>query len=257
MTVEKEVSGVARELIEKARAGDGQAFSLIVEQSQPRLEALVYLRLGPKLRRLVEVQDVLQETYLRAFQSFSSFTYQGEAALFHWLETVCGRVIQDLGRHFSRKKRKGRAADDRILPAESSRGLANGILDLLPSPLTSPTRMLRREERFDRLEKGLNSLTAEQREVLILARVELLPVSEIASRMGRSAEAVGMLLLRATRKVRAVLDTTESWHLSPERLGGLLAPGSKEAASENGAGGGGASAGSGAPPEERGSQHPQ
>jgi RNA polymerase sigma-70 factor (ECF subfamily) len=228
--------GISRDLVEKARAGDGEAFSLIAERSRPRLEALAYLRLGPYLRRRVEVDDVLQETYLRAYQLLNRFKYQGEAALLRWLEVICKHVIQDLGRYFSRKRRRAKVFNWAPL-AESSGRLADGILDLLPAPVTSPSRALRREERFDRLEKALDSLSDEHREVLILARVQLLRPGEIAARMGRSEDAVAMLLLRAARKLRAILVDTESWHLPAERLEELLRPPRKDAASGNGAGG--------------------
>jgi RNA polymerase sigma-70 factor (ECF subfamily) len=231
-----EDSTISREVIEKAQAGDERAFAIIVEISRPGLEALAYLRMGPQLRRFVEVDDVLQETYLRAYRLLRQFQYRDAAGLLSWLQAILENAVRDLARFCARKKRGGKQLNAPQKGGESSENGASGLLDLLPSPLASPSRVFRRQERFERVEKALNALSPEHREVLILARIQELPIHEIASRMNRSTDAVSMLLLRATQKMRAALPPTDSWHLPAGRIEGLAAWGDASDGSE-GAGG--------------------
>ena len=76
--------------------------------------------------------------------------------------------------------------------------------------------MLRREERFERLQKALESLPPDYREAIRLSRIEGLKTVEIAERMGRSREAVKQLIFRALRRLRESFGDTESLHL-PDR----------------------------------------
>ena len=68
-----------RELVERARAGERTAFDLLVARYQRRLLRLV-LRL---LRDPAEAEDVVQETFLKAYRALPRF--RGEAAFYTWL----------------------------------------------------------------------------------------------------------------------------------------------------------------------------
>jgi RNA polymerase sigma factor (sigma-70 family) len=72
---------------------------------------------------------------------------------------------------------------------------------------------MRREERWERLEKSLAALSPDHREVIRLARIEGLEVREIAARMGRTPSAVKNLLLRALKELKRSFGDTESLRL--------------------------------------------
>ncbi len=80
----------------------------------------------------------------------------------------------------------------------------------------SPSRDLRRGERFDRLEQAIERLSADHREVVLLTRIEGLALAAVARRMGRSEEATKKLLWRALRELRRHFGDTESLSL-PDR----------------------------------------
>jgi RNA polymerase sigma-70 factor (ECF subfamily) len=183
--------------IQKARDGDRGAFEELFVSYRPRIKALVESRLGTHLRQAVDVEDLLQETFLRAFESISRFRWQNEGSFFRWLSGIAVNMI-----------RKEASARRHSTLFEDGQVATSGA---------SPSKILRREERFDRLDRALNALSPEHRQVILLARVKGLPVGEIARRMNRSPNAVSLLLLRATRKLRAVFGETESFHL-PHRL---------------------------------------
>jgi RNA polymerase sigma-70 factor (ECF subfamily) len=95
-------------------------------------------------------------------------------------------------------------------------------VERLPSPPSqiSAGRALRREERFERLEKALRGLSPDHREVIVLARIEGLQMKEIAERLGRSNSAVKNLLLRALKELKSSFGDTESFHLPDRSLKG-------------------------------------
>jgi len=183
-------------LLDRARSGDRRAFDELVELHRPRLEALIESRLGKEIRRAVEPGDVLQETLLRAFSSIARFDPRGSGSFLRWLGGITEHVILN----FARK-----AGHEAVLPLEQD----------LPGGGVSPSKALRRGERFDRLEDALARLSPEHRQVIVLARVEGLTTGEIAARMDRSEGAVRHLLIRALRSLRASFGDTESFHLPP------------------------------------------
>ena len=58
-------------------------------------------------------------------------------------------------------------------------------------------RFLMNEEELDKLEKAMDKLKPEHREVIVLAKIDRLSYKEIGERLSKSADAAGHLLLRA------------------------------------------------------------
>lgn len=188
-------------LISKARRGDRSAFDELAERLRGRLLGFIRTRLGHRLRRQFEPEDILQGTFLKAFGSLERFECRGKGSLFGWLATIAEYEIRGLGR---------------------SQKLDALPLDEDPSgSAPSPSRIVRREERFDRLESALDSLGADHRTVIRLARIEGLQIAEVARRMDRSPGAVRHLLLRALQKMRQEFGgETHSFGLPGRVLGG-------------------------------------
>ena len=69
-----------------------------------------------------------------------------------------------------------------------------------------------------RLQSALDQLSPEYRRVLRGVLVEKLPLTEIAGRMGRTPNAISILLLRANRKLREVVGDTHSLGLPATQL---------------------------------------
>lgn len=186
-------------LIERAQAGDRDAFGRLIEEHRERLEEVVRIRLGPHLRGRLEVEDVLQEAFLKAFQSVDRFHPQGHDSFFNWLRGIAENLLLHHARQHQRTKQFGLPGD----VADSG---------------TSPSRGMRQEERFERLQSALESLSRDHREVILLARVEGLAMKEIAERLQRSPNAVVQLLWRALKNLREAFGETESLHLPARRL---------------------------------------
>jgi RNA polymerase sigma-70 factor (ECF subfamily) len=186
-----------RLLIERAQAGEREAFEALAEAQRERLTALIGRRLGAELRARATVEDVLQETLLRAFRAIGRFAPQdGDASrsFFRWLSGIALKVILEI----AARGRKERAIE----------------LDFeVPAREVSPSRKLQRQERLERLERSIARLEPDYRTVLTLVRLQGVPGNEAARRLGRSPNAVSHLLLRALRRLREVFGDTESLRL--------------------------------------------
>jgi RNA polymerase sigma-70 factor (ECF subfamily) len=184
-------------LVERAREGDRPAFDELVKRYRGRIAGHIKARLGGYLRSRVDVDDLLQEVLLRAFSSLSQFHWSGDQAFFRWLGTIARNVVHEVARREQREL---------ILPSE----------DVLEAREISPRHALERGERFDRLEKAIERLTPEHREVILMARIRRLPIQEVAARMNRTPDAIAQLLRRALKKLKSEFGDTESLSL-PDR----------------------------------------
>lgn len=188
-------------ILEKARTGDRSAFESLVAECRATIEGHVRTRIGTYLRDKVSPEDVLQEAYARAWKSIAGLRGQDERAVRGWFKTIAEHVILDfVSRH--------RRTDVIFLPEPRDP----------VHPQASPSKVLRREERFVRLREALDSLSPEHREVVVLVRIEGLKIKEAAERMNRTPNAVVKLLSRALQKLKDAFGDTESLHLPPRRL---------------------------------------
>src|SRR5262249_7021711 len=94
------------DLIARIEQGDESAFTPLFEKYQKRLALLIHYKLGHELRRLADVDDVLQETFLEAFRDINRFRYEKPGAFFSWLSRIADHVIADAARFHGRQKRR-------------------------------------------------------------------------------------------------------------------------------------------------------
>ena len=186
-------------LVCQAQAGDRQAFDSLVERYREEVGAVIRSRLAEHLRQAVEVEELVQETMVRGFKSLKRFRWRGEGSFNAWLCAVAKHVV--------------------LKAVEQRRQYQSlEITDSVPAAGASPSRAMRRDERFDRLQAAIHDLSADHREVIWLARIDKLPFKAIAVRMNRSPGAVKLLLLRALRELKQRFGDTRSLHLPDRRL---------------------------------------
>lgn len=125
------------------------------------------------------VDDVVQEIFLVVHRKLPEF--EGRAALKTWLFAIVRRVVSDHRR--SRKRKPSEATDD---------------LDHLGEHESSESKV----EAFDLVNRLLEELDEEKREVFVLAELEELTMAEISEMTGVNANTVAARL-RAARKVFA------------------------------------------------------
>jgi RNA polymerase sigma-70 factor (ECF subfamily) len=187
-------------LVERVQKGDREAFSLLFEKYRNRLAVIIHCRLGANLRRDADVDDVLQETMLRAFRNIDGFEYKAPGSFMSWLARIAEHVIVDLARSQNRQKRAGEHVRFR---SESNPGGPE------PADSYTPSRIFRENESLGKFVETLGSLPEDYRRVILLAKVEGLTTSEVAQRLEKSNEATSLLLHRAIKRLRALHEGRE------------------------------------------------
>lgn len=185
-------------LLEKARTGDRQALSDAFGKCRRRLAVLIYFKLGPRERARGEVEDLVQETILRGFRDLDRFTYESPGALLKWLSSIADHVIVDRVRYHQRDCRAGEEVRFR---SESN--------PLGPEPADSqtPSRVFARSEAVERLLGRLEELPDQYRQAILMAKVEGISTAEMAERLGKSREAVALLVYRAVKRFREICES--------------------------------------------------
>lgn len=170
------------------------------EKNRAAVQQLIVAR-GTQLRQFVlahlsnhsEVQDVLQDIYLRYLQVPHVESIRSPEA---YLFTIARHVIQQHGlRH--------RAA------APTRTDLSELLADSPAEPAFDPTLQFAAEQTAERLESALNLLSAKCRAVFLLHRRDGLSIDEISTRLGISKPMVKKYLFRTLLRLRQQLSSTD------------------------------------------------
>ncbi len=182
------------------RAGDQDALVKFLETNRESLLAFIRSRIGTKLQKKVEPEDVLQEASIEALRSFEQTDLTNWDPL-NWLFQICERKIIDAHRrYFASKKRD--ASREAALPAGSDQA---GIADLLAASMTTPSAAFSRDQRQLRMLAALDTLPETEREALRLRYLVGLPSKEIAQKFGKSDGATRVMISRALSKLQEML----------------------------------------------------
>jgi RNA polymerase sigma-70 factor (ECF subfamily) len=182
---ESDLTAVAR-----ACDGDSDAFRSLVERHSRYVFNVAY-RLTASAS---DAEDVVQTTFLRAYQQLSRF--QARADFRTWLHRITVNCSIDLIR--ARRHREV-AQDPGDLEASTDAGGA-------PVAVPGPERLLLSAEIRNRVAAGMAELSASERLAFTLRHVEGLPIKDVARAMGLKTEAAKNSIFRAVRKMRAVLE---------------------------------------------------
>lgn len=182
-------------LVTLAREGDETALNQLCRVYAARVLWLVRLRMGKELRSKLESMDVVQDVLIYAVRDLGDFTYKTEGDFVRWLSGVVENRIRDnLDKLHADKRdirKEVRLNSDRIAAGDSFVGAAE------PIDTKTPSAIMSKSEDFDRLAKAIDTLKPEYREVIVLTKIEGLSYQDIGDKLGKSADAVRMLVSRA------------------------------------------------------------
>jgi len=167
-------------LVERAKGGDREALDLLFTRYLPSLRRWASGRLPRWTRDLMETDDLVQETVIRALKRIDQFESRHEGALQAYLRQAIVNRIRDEVRRAKRS------------PIET--GLDDNASDHAASPLENAIGA----EALERYEAALARLRPEEREAIV-ARVEMDgSYQEVAQALGKpSADAARMAVSRA------------------------------------------------------------
>ena len=159
-----------RALITAAVSGDQDAFAGLVRLHQARLRGLVALSLSER----DEVLEVVQESFVDAWRALDRFDQRREFG--PWLRTICrNRTLKFLRDRLPRRRRELALVDELLIAA----------------PVSEPG-----DDRLAALRRCLEQLDADHRRLLEQRFAEGAAVQDLALALGKSPNAVSMILLR-------------------------------------------------------------
>jgi RNA polymerase sigma-70 factor, ECF subfamily len=193
-----------------AAAGDDAALASLAAQGDQDAFARIMRRYNQRLYRLAvsvmgdasEAEDVLQESYVRAFYAFA--TYTGAGSLGAWL----ARIVRNEGidRVRARESRRSHVAIEADLGGQSGEDETNVTIDpmMLDSKI-DPQALASNAELRKLLERAIQRLPEQFRTAFVLREVEGLSVEETAEYLGIPPATVKTRDHRARNLLRSYL----------------------------------------------------
>ncbi|MCS7044666.1 MAG: RNA polymerase sigma factor [Bryobacteraceae bacterium] len=185
------VSAGEGDLVERAKAGDMEAFAELVR----RYERRIYRMARQITQNDEDAEDVLQESFLKAFEHLDSF--QGQSKFYTWVTRIA--VNESLMKLRKRKSDRTVSLDENIETDEEP------IVREIAVWEDTPESKYSQEELRQILDAAISSLKPIFRTVFILRDVEELSTEETAEILGLSIAAVKSRLLRARLQLREKL----------------------------------------------------
>jgi len=193
--VNSAIAQKTQQLLMLAKKGDQCALNDLCGLYVERIRRIVRLRMGPQLRAQLESMDLVQDALWAAVRELDDFTYQDEGDFLRWVSIIVENTIRDnVDRIHAGKRDVRRQVSLDSAVARSDRGR---ISARRPARTTTPSLLVARSEELDRLERAMDQLKDEYRQVILLAKIEGRSYAQIGRELGKSPDAVGMLLSRA------------------------------------------------------------
>ncbi|MGH9603719.1 MAG: sigma-70 family RNA polymerase sigma factor [Terriglobales bacterium] len=184
----KEPAGDELALVQAARNGDVSAFEQLIKRYDRKIFRLAH----HITQQREDAEDVLQETFLKAYQNLAGF--QGNSKFYTWLVRIA--VNESLMKLRKRRSDRTVSLDEDVETEDGS--MPREVPDWGPSP----EQLYGREELNDILARTIHGLPASFRTVFVLRDVEGLSTEETAEALALSVPAVKSRLLRARLQLR-------------------------------------------------------
>ncbi|MBI4606734.1 MAG: sigma-70 family RNA polymerase sigma factor [Planctomycetes bacterium] len=187
-------------LVRAAQGGDSAALERLFARCLPRVRQIVALRMGRRLREMLEIEDLVQEVLLKVLKGLERFEQRSEGGFSNWLAKLVECEVIDQRRRGERRKRGGGRVR-RFTDLDSSVLVSSIMAGREPTP----SALARAEELTEKLEEALFLLAEHQREVIVLRAVCGLSYAEVAAELGIGEEGAARLaFFRALKKLKAL-----------------------------------------------------
>jgi len=193
-------------VVERAQAGDRDAFRVLVERYQGRVFRLA-LRV---MRDEEQARDVSQEAFLKVYRSIDRF--EGRSSFYTWLY----RLVMNLCLDMKRRDKTSRHVEWNEEVALDTEGEVSG-----PAPPAAPGISLERAELRESMRKAIDGLPDDARRTFLLREVDGLSYAEIARALEIPKGTVMSRLHYARRRLREALLASGAAGSVPETSGGL------------------------------------
>lgn len=180
-------------LVERVLKGEKNAFNLLVIKYQNRIAHLVS-RYVPK----AEVQDVLQEIFIKTYRSLA--TFKGESVFYTWLYRIAVNTAKN---HLLSQSRRPPLTDIDVSEAENYSGFE------ILHDIDNPESLALTEEIKHIVFEAIDALPDDLKIAITLREIEGLSYDEIATKMGTVVGTVRSRIFRAREaideKIKAIM----------------------------------------------------
>lgn len=171
------------ELVERAQAGESEAFGRLYDHYADTVYRYIYYRVGSR----ATAEDLTSETFLRALRRIGTFTWQGRD-FGAWLVTIARNLVAD---HFKSSRFRLEVTTGEMLDSnECERSPEDSVLESLSNAA---------------LLEAVRRLNPQQQECVTLRFLQGLSVAETARIMGKNEGAIKTLQYRAVRTLARLL----------------------------------------------------
>ena len=180
-----------QELVARARRGDESAFEALVTENEKRIYNLCRRLTGNQ----EDAAELTQEAFLNAWRGLGRF--QGESSFSTWLYRLATNACIDFLRKEKRRQSLSMTVslDDGVEARQAE----------LPDERYAPEGALERAEARRAVAEGLERLTLEHRQVLVMREIHGLSYAEIGQVLGLEEGTVKSRIARARGALRKVL----------------------------------------------------
>lgn len=201
------VNNQTQRLVILAQSGDQSALDQLCKVYNERVLRIIRMRMGPELRTKLQSMDLVQDAFISALRSIENFTYKNEGDFLRWVSKIAENRLRDNLDKLHANKRDIR----KEIPLKDNRSSTQDAFVRISGPVdtTTPSLIMSRREDLNRLEKAMDKLKPEYREVITLTKIEGLSYKETADKLGRGPDAVRMLLSRAMTALSQSFEKTE------------------------------------------------
>ena len=178
-------------VVARVRAGDHDAFRFLVERHSRSVFRLAYRLTGHEQ----DAEDVVQETFLRAFRQIRRFESRSSFAT--WLYRITVNCSHDLLRQRPR-------ADSRQSLNDPDGAAAMQLVDA--SAAADPLRKLASRRIGERVRAAMHGLSEQERSAFVMRHFEGLSIDEIGRVLDVKTSAAKHSVFRAVQKLRRSLE---------------------------------------------------
>lgn len=176
-----------REIIDRVLSGDTEAFEALVLEHQNKVYSLALRMVGNE----EDARDMAQEAFIRAFSSLTGF--RGDSKFSVWLYRLTSNICIDFLRSRAKKRTVSMTWTD-------DEGDDAGELEI-PDERFSPEEQFDRRSIRESVQRGLDSLSPQYREILVLREINGLSYEEIGRVLGIEEGTVKSRIFRARKKL--------------------------------------------------------
>lgn len=196
-----------QQLVTLAKNGDQSALDRLYKVYNERVLRIIRIRMGPELRTKMQSMDLVQDAFISALRSMENFTYRNEGDFLRWVSKIAENRIRD---NFDKIHAKKRDILKEI-PLNNNSSTTQDVFVGITGPVdtTTPSLIMSKREDLNRLEKAVEKLKPEYREVITLIKIEELTYKEVGEKIGKNTDAVRSLLSRAIIALGQIFEKTE------------------------------------------------